>query len=197
MHRSLRTYLDLLLREKEIVTVETEVDPYLELAQVHRRVIEQGGPALLFTKVKGSRYPVVTNLFGTKKRIDLAFGAKPQKLVREMVLQNDRVLVLLRHSVDGGKVVAHGRAQPAVIADVRLAHILASLSHEQHKGERRPTIRTEAVYELAEGMATGIVRDIDHDTQAICDIAPCSFACWVTVLELAQIDAAVDFACHK
>jgi UbiD family decarboxylase len=85
MHRSLRTYLDLLRREKEIVTIETEVDPYLELAEVHRRVIEQGGPALLFTRVKGSRYPVVTNLFGTKKRIDLAFGAKPQKLVREMV----------------------------------------------------------------------------------------------------------------
>ncbi|MDQ2856984.1 MAG: UbiD family decarboxylase [Acidobacteriota bacterium] len=85
MHRSLRTYLDLLVREKEIVTVETEVDPYLELAEVHRRVIEQSGPALLFTRVKGSGYPVVTNLFGTKKRIELAFGHKPQQLVREMV----------------------------------------------------------------------------------------------------------------
>jgi UbiD family decarboxylase len=85
MHRSLRTYLDLLGREKEIVTIETEVDPYLELAEVHRRVIEQGGPALLFTKVKGSRYPVVTNLFGTRKRIELAFGPKPQQLVREIV----------------------------------------------------------------------------------------------------------------
>jgi len=85
MHRSLRTYLDLLAREKEIIAIEAEVDPYLELAEVHRRVIEQGGPALLFTRVKGSRYPVVTNLFGTKKRIDLAFGAKPHKFVREMV----------------------------------------------------------------------------------------------------------------
>ncbi len=85
MHRSLRTYLDVLKREKEIVTIETEVDPYLELAEVHRRVIQQAGPALLFTKVKGSSFPVVTNLFGTKKRIDLAFGAKPQEFVREMV----------------------------------------------------------------------------------------------------------------
>lgn len=85
MHRSLRTYLDLLRREKEIVTIEAEVDPFLELAEIHRRVIEQGGPALLFTRVKGSRYPVVTNLFGTKKRIDLAFGSRPHRFVREMV----------------------------------------------------------------------------------------------------------------
>jgi 4-hydroxybenzoate decarboxylase subunit C len=85
MHRNLRTFLDLLKREKEIVTIETEVDPYLELAEVHRRVIEQGGPALLFTRVKGSRFPVVTNLFGTKRRIELAFGPKPANVVRELV----------------------------------------------------------------------------------------------------------------
>src|SRR6267143_316099 len=85
MHRSLRTYLDLLAREKEIVTVTAEVDPYLEVAEIHRRVIDQGGPALLFTRVKGSRFPVVTNLFGTKKRIELAFGAKPGTVMRDLV----------------------------------------------------------------------------------------------------------------
>ena len=85
MHRSLRTFLDLLQRENEIVSIKTEVDPYLEAAEIHRRVIERGGPALLFEKVKGSRYPVVTNLFGTKRRIDLAFGPKPEALVREIV----------------------------------------------------------------------------------------------------------------
>jgi menaquinone biosynthesis decarboxylase len=85
MHRSLRTYLNLLAREKEIITIEAEVDPYLELAEIHRRVIEQGGPALLFTRVKGSSFPVVTNLFGTKKRIELSFGPKPQAVVRELV----------------------------------------------------------------------------------------------------------------
>ncbi|HVF28221.1 MAG TPA: UbiD family decarboxylase [Pyrinomonadaceae bacterium] len=85
MHRNLRSFLDLLTREKEIITVETEVDPYLELAEVHRRVIERGGPALLFKRVKGSRYPVVTNLFGTARRIELAFGPKPEALVREVV----------------------------------------------------------------------------------------------------------------
>src|SRR2546425_3650026 len=85
MHSNLRTFLDLLARENEIITIEAEVDPYLEAAEVHRRVIDRGGPALLFQQVKGSRYPVVTNLFGTKRRIDLAFGPKPEAIVRELV----------------------------------------------------------------------------------------------------------------
>lgn len=85
MHPNLRTFLDLLTRENEIITIEAEVDPYLELAEVHRRVIDLGGPTLLFKRVKGSPYPVVTNLFGTKRRIDLAFGPKPEAIVRELV----------------------------------------------------------------------------------------------------------------
>src|SRR6476659_4884075 len=85
MHPSLRPFLDLLTRENEILEIKTEVDPKLELAEIHRRVISEGGPALLFTNVKGSRYPVVTNLFGTARRIDLAFGPKPENLVRELV----------------------------------------------------------------------------------------------------------------
>jgi len=85
MHPSLRTFLDLLKRENQIIEVKAEVDPYLEIAEIHRRVIQQGGPALLFSRVKGSRYPVVTNMFGTERRIDLAFGPKPERLVRDLV----------------------------------------------------------------------------------------------------------------
>src|SRR6185436_5037044 len=85
MHSNLRTFLDLLARENELTTIEAEVDPYLEAAEIHRRVIEDGGPALLFKRIKGSRYPVVTNLFGTKRRIELAFGPKPEALVRRLV----------------------------------------------------------------------------------------------------------------
>src|SRR6266498_5042695 len=85
MHPNLRSFLNLLRLEKDLVTIDTEVDPCLELAEVHRRVIERGGPAILFKRVKGSNYPVVTNLFGTAKRIELAFGPKPEKFVKEMV----------------------------------------------------------------------------------------------------------------
>src|SRR5262245_15350123 len=85
MHRSLRTFLELLSRRKDRVRVDTEVDPYVEIAEIHRRVIERGGPALLFKRVKGSEFPVVTNLFGTAKRIELAFGKKPEQFIKQLV----------------------------------------------------------------------------------------------------------------
>src|SRR2546427_8710935 len=85
MHSNLRSFLDLLGRENDLVTIEAEVDPYLEIAEIHRRVIARGGPALLFTRAKGSRFPVVTNLFGTQKRIELAFGSKPEAFIKELV----------------------------------------------------------------------------------------------------------------
>src|SRR6185503_8969699 len=85
MHSNLRSFLDLLRRENDLLTIEASVDPYLELAEIHRRVIERGGAALLFTRVKGSDFPVVTNLFGTQKRVELAFGHRPEEFVKQMV----------------------------------------------------------------------------------------------------------------
>src|SRR2546430_8840587 len=84
MHPNLRTFLELLRRENDLVTIDAEVDPYLEVAEIHRRVIEQSGPALLFTRVKVSKYPVVSNLFGTPGRIERAFGPKPAALVKQL-----------------------------------------------------------------------------------------------------------------
>ncbi len=85
MHSNLRSFMNVLQREKLIIEIETEVDPYLELAEIHRRVIENEGPALFFKNVKGSKFPVVTNLFGTRKRVDLAVGSKPEKIVQRAV----------------------------------------------------------------------------------------------------------------
>ena len=78
--KNLKSYIDLLAGENELHIIDEEVDPYLEIAEIHRRVIAAQGPALLFTKVKGSSFPVVTNLFGTNRRLELAFGRKPQPL---------------------------------------------------------------------------------------------------------------------
>lgn len=92
MHSNLRSFLDLLRRENDLISVETEVDPYLEVAEIHRRVIQEGGPALLFSRVKGSHFPVVTNLFGSQKRIDLAFGKRPETFVKQLVSLTETVL---------------------------------------------------------------------------------------------------------
>lgn len=92
MHRNLRTFIESLRREDEIVEISVEVDPYLEIAEIHRRVIDEQGKALLFTNVKGSDFPVVTNLFGTRKRIDLAFGSKPLDFVKRAVHAAENLL---------------------------------------------------------------------------------------------------------
>lgn len=90
--RDLRAYLALLRKESELLEITEPVDPYLEIAEIHRRVIMRGGPALLFTNVKGSSFPVVTNLFGTKHRIDLAFGSRPLLFVQELVRAAETLL---------------------------------------------------------------------------------------------------------
>lgn len=81
----LRTFLDQLRQDRDLVTVEAPVDARLEAAEIHRRVIAAGGPALLFTNVKGADFPLVTNLFGTARRAEMAFGTRPQQLIRRLV----------------------------------------------------------------------------------------------------------------
>jgi UbiD family decarboxylase len=81
----LRTFLDRLRREGDLVVVEAPVDAYLEASEIHRRVIAAGGPALLFTNVKGADFPLATNLFGTARRAEMAFGTRPLRLIQRIV----------------------------------------------------------------------------------------------------------------
>ena len=80
----LRTFLDLLRQRGELVEIEAPVDPRLEAAEIHRRVIAAGGPALLFHNLNGHDRPTVTNLFGTGGRVELAFGQRPKQLVERI-----------------------------------------------------------------------------------------------------------------
>ena len=79
------------------------------------------------------------------------------KIVRERVFEKPGVRVELRHELVDGKPAPRGYAQPTTIADVRIAHILASLSTEQ-EGERKPMIRSEFVYPLADGIALALAK---------------------------------------
>jgi len=90
MHTNLRSFLETLRREDDLTEITAEVDPYLEIAEIHRRVIDEQGKAL--TNVKGSPYAVITNLFGTAKRIELAFTRKPQEFVKTAVELIDKIL---------------------------------------------------------------------------------------------------------
>jgi UbiD family decarboxylase len=81
----LRAFLDRLRREGDLAVVGAPVDARLEAAEIHRRVIAAGGPALLFTRVTGASFPLATNLFGTRRRAEMAFGTRPMQLVRRLV----------------------------------------------------------------------------------------------------------------
>ena len=83
--RDIRSQMKALHTAKDLVVIEAEVDPHLELAEIHRRVIAAGGPALLFVNPKGHDMPVVTNLFGTASRVELAFGRRPKRFVEDAV----------------------------------------------------------------------------------------------------------------
>ena len=69
---SLRDWLALLERENELVRIDAEVDPHLEITEIADRTVKAGGPALLFTNPKGSQHPLLINQFGTERRMCLA-----------------------------------------------------------------------------------------------------------------------------
>ena len=80
----LRSFLDALRQRGELVEIEAQIDPRLEAAEIHRRVIAAGGPVLLFRNLRGYDHPVVTNLFGSAARVELAFGPGPRRLVERI-----------------------------------------------------------------------------------------------------------------
>ncbi|GGH34601.1 UbiD family decarboxylase [Paenibacillus segetis] len=121
-YKNLRGWLDALLRENDLAIIDVPVDPYLELAEIHRRVIDDEGPALLFTNVKGSSFPVATNLLGTRRRVEMAFGSRPEELTNRFIgamnnllpptakaLWNERGLIRDMLTV-GMKTVPHAEA---------------------------------------------------------------------------------------
>ncbi len=62
-----------LKRTKQLLTIKSEVDPNLEVAEIHRRIFEKGGPAILFTNLKGTKFPALSNLYGTIQRTEYLF----------------------------------------------------------------------------------------------------------------------------
>ena len=83
----------------------------------------------------------------------VTLGCGP-KLVQETIAEKDNTVVRLRRTVDGDRVLPLGHTQPVVVSDVRIAHILASLTYEEKDGKRRPVIRSEHIYPLSEGISS-------------------------------------------
>lgn len=72
-YRNLAECVADLERAGQLVRVPEEIDPCLEAAEVHRRVYQAGGPAILFERVQGTPFRMVSNLFGTRERTRFLF----------------------------------------------------------------------------------------------------------------------------
>lgn len=71
-------------------TIDAEIDPHLEMGEIQRRVYQRNGPALLFTRPRGSRFPMLGNLFGTI----------------------DRARYIFRDALDGVRALVSARVDP-------------------------------------------------------------------------------------
>jgi len=83
-YKDLRDFISQLEQRGELKRVTVEVDPHLEITAICDRTLRAGGPALLFEKPKGSRIPLLGNLFGTPGRVALGMGEESVDALREV-----------------------------------------------------------------------------------------------------------------
>ncbi len=128
-YRSLGDAVSDLERHRMLVRIPDPVDGHLEVAEIQRRAYAAGAPALLFERVAGSRFPCVSNLFGTI----------------------ERARFLLRHGLAAARAAVRYRADPArALADLRrrprtLTRAAAAAAHSLPRRVRRPRSQTRSI----------------------------------------------------
>lgn len=70
-----------------LIRIKEEVDPNLEIASIHLEEFKKSGKALLFENIKGSKYPAVSNLFGSIERSNFIFRDSIHKVKKLINLQ--------------------------------------------------------------------------------------------------------------
>lgn len=111
-YASLRECLDDLERNKQLARIKEEVDPHLEMAAIHLRVHEAGGPALLFEKVKGSKFAAASNIFGTLDRSRYIFRDTIGKIKEIISLRKDPLSAIKHPIKNSGAALAALKALP-------------------------------------------------------------------------------------
>ncbi len=89
--KSLEECLLELEKNNQLIRIKEEVDPFLEMAAIHLRVYEAGGPALLFENVKGSTFRTASIIFVTLERSKFIFRHTLQTVQQLIELKNDPV----------------------------------------------------------------------------------------------------------
>lgn len=111
-YRSMEECLLDLERNGQLIRIKEETDPHLQMAAIHLRVHEMGGPALLFENVKGSRYRAASNIFGTLERSKFIFRDTLSKVQELIALKDDPVKALKHPFKNLGVGLAAWKALP-------------------------------------------------------------------------------------
>ena len=110
MARDLRGFLKQLEQRGQLRRISTLVDPDLEIAEISNRMLQAGGPALLFENVKGSPYPVAINVMGTVERICWAMNMETPAELEDLgkklgMLQQPKPPKKIAQAIEFGKVL--------------------------------------------------------------------------------------------
>lgn len=95
-YRNLKQCVTDLERSGQLIRIEREIDAHLEAAEIQRRVYAAGGPAILFDRVKNCRFPMVSNLFGTRERTRYLFRDALDRVRRLVELKIDPTQLMKR-----------------------------------------------------------------------------------------------------
>lgn len=83
--KNIREFIERLTKDGLLLRIKEEVDPELEVSAIVNRVIKNNGPALLFENLKDSSFPLVTNLFGSIERVNIALGVSSLSQIAERI----------------------------------------------------------------------------------------------------------------
>ncbi len=131
MYKSLKDCLADLERHGQLRRISKEVDPQLEMADIHLETFEKGGPALLFEKVKGSPFAAASNLYGTFERTEFLFRRTLEPLRLALRFKDDPLLLLRRpqHLAKALKTMTHAlprrlrRRPPSMQAKTKISQL--------------------------------------------------------------------------
>ena len=140
-YSSLEACLLDLEKNGQLVRIKEEVDPQLEMAAIHLRVHEAGGPALLFENVKGSRFRAASNIFGTLDRSRFIFRDSLEQVRKLIDLKNNPVEALKHPFQNASAAFAALKAlplknpafKPVMAEEIRIEDI-PQIQHWPHDG---------------------------------------------------------------
>ncbi len=109
--------ISFLEKNEELIRIKDQVDPYLEMAEIQRRIYKKDGPAILFENVKGCNFKCISNIYGTTRRAKLLFK-DTYNAVRSIIGAKANPLGMLKHPIGAFQAFATaGKGLPIKVSN--------------------------------------------------------------------------------